>query len=641
MRLAYLFSRHPVVSQTFCDSEIAALRDHGLDPLVVSMHPPPNSLRHDHLDLRRGPTHYAPPSAISKALETRARRNGSWPQAMIARHLADYGAGTAPAARARNALYCADLFTRRDVRHFHVHFAGHAAHTALFIHQLTGIPFSVTPHSQDFQADQPSLGLLREILETAAFTVAPSRFSQNLLAQLAPAAAPRLLQNYVGIDISQFASRPPPDSPVPRIVSVGRLIEYKGFHHLIDACALLRDRGESFRCDIVGDGPWRERLQAQIDQLGLGELVTLTGHQTQEQVRRRLREADIFALHSIIDPHGASDMAPTVLMEAMATGRPAVSTRIVAIPEIVTHGENGWLVEPGDSTAFAECLAQLIRSPDQRRGFGDNARRHIETSFDAHHTASRLIPHFESSLGQTASRSAFSLADSPLNPPPINPAPRCPFAYLIGKYQVHHAHTRELLTELQALRQRWPDMPVFVISETTHLPVDTPDAEMNLLGSFEHLPHAVVIEAAWHRERLLAHRLEDALFDLNFSAIPSHEQFAAARLALALAPRLAAQGVRHLHTVGLAAHVTACVLRKADLVSSISALLEFPCPHGNLAARQIAGVCVGGRLTGKHTRQPLPHFLPAPATTQPPTATSPLPGLPAWCAQLESWTRGA
>ena len=131
----------------------------------------------------------------------------------------------------------------------------------------------------------------------------------------------------------------------------------------------LRAGGIDFACDIIGDGPLRETLQSKIEQLNLSSRVNLLGSLSQEAVLEKLRDADIFALASTADAQGATDVFPTVILEAMASARPVVSTRLAGIPELVVDGETGMLVSPGDSAALTQALEQLLRDRELRLRF--------------------------------------------------------------------------------------------------------------------------------------------------------------------------------------------------------------------------------------------------------------------------------
>src|SRR6266567_3253781 len=243
MRLGYLYSRYPVISQTFCDAEMLALERLGLELTIGSVYSPLTGLRHEHISWLRASIHYAPPQEILKILENAARTTGKWPRDLVQQHEQKYGPSAKAELRARNAFYFADFFARNDVEHVHVHFANRAAHTALFLKEISGIPFSVTAHGQDFMKDLGSDDLLREICAAAELVAAETDYSRRLLGERCPDSAAKIHRVYNGIDLERF---PTPVSAtvnaVPRIVSVGRLIAFKGFDHLIDACGELARR---------------------------------------------------------------------------------------------------------------------------------------------------------------------------------------------------------------------------------------------------------------------------------------------------------------------------------------------------------------------------------------------------------------
>ena len=167
MRLAYLYSRYPVLSQTFCDTEMLALEQLGFAFVIGSIHSPLTSIRHPHSNKLGAPIHYAPPSPILQLWEEKARRENRWPESLVAAHQNAYGPTVKAPLRARNACYFAELFASQGINHFHVHFANRAAHTALFVKAISDIPFSITAHGQDFMTDLGNDELLREICEAA------------------------------------------------------------------------------------------------------------------------------------------------------------------------------------------------------------------------------------------------------------------------------------------------------------------------------------------------------------------------------------------------------------------------------------------------------------------------------------------
>src|SRR6266516_2361727 len=408
MRLGYLYSRYPVISQTFCDTEMLALEQLGVPFEIGSVYPPLTSLRHEHISRLRSPIRYAPPQQILRIWEKKAKTSGKWPAALVDLHERKYGPRFKPGQRARNALYFDELFTHSGVDHVHVHFANRAAHTALFLKEFSGIPFSITAHGQDFMTDLGNDDLLREICAAAEFVAAETDYSRELLCQRCPDSAAKIHRVYNGIDLERFPMtngeppRPPrSEQPVaapyqaPRVISVGRLVEFKGFEHLIDACAELARRGFDFACDIIGDGPLRETLRSKIEKLNLSSRISLLGSLSQKAVLEKLRDADIFALASTADAQGATDVFPTVILEAMASARPVVSTRLAGIPELVVDGQTGMLAPPGDSVALAHALEQLLRDPELRLRFGHSGRARIEQDVRIEQTVAPLINLFE------------------------------------------------------------------------------------------------------------------------------------------------------------------------------------------------------------------------------------------------------
>src|SRR5438552_11936525 len=396
MRLGYLYSRYPVISQTFCDAEMLELEQRGIELVIGSVYPPLTSLRHEYISRLSAPIHYAPPQEILRILERNAKTTRKWPRDLVEQHEDRYGPMAKAEQRGRNALYFAEFFARSGVDHVHVHFANRAAHTAVFLKEISGIPFSVTAHGQDFMKDLGSDDLLREICDAAEFVAAETDYSRDLLRQRCPNSAAKIHRVYNGIDLERFpAARSCNGDRIPRIVSVGRLVPFKGFDDLIDACAELARRRIDFVCDIIGDGPLRETLYGKIEQLDLSSRVNLLGSLSQGAVSEKLQAADIFALVSTTDAQGPTDVFPSVILEAMASARPVVSTCLAGIPELVVHGETGTLVSPGDTAALAQALEQLLRNSDLRLRYGRAGRAQVEQHFRIEQTNTPLVQMLE------------------------------------------------------------------------------------------------------------------------------------------------------------------------------------------------------------------------------------------------------
>ncbi|MGI9086668.1 MAG: glycosyltransferase [Chthoniobacterales bacterium] len=394
MRLGYLYSRYPVLSQTFCDTEMLELERRGFDLVIASMYPPKTPVRHEYLARLRAPIHYAPEKVKLEKLVRNAKQKGRWPERLIAEHERKYGPEYKAALRARNALFFVDLFEREKVNHVHVHFANRAAHTALFVNAISAIPFSMTAHGQDFMTDLGNEELLCEICGKAEFVAAETNFSRDLLAAQCPASAGKTLRVYNGMELKKFSaaidSTARAAGPV-RLLSVGRLVEFKGFDVLLDACAELQRNGIDFRCEIIGDGELRDELRARANEKNVTEKIHFSGERSQDYVLGALAACDIFVLAAIVDRRGASDVFPTVIAEAMTSAKPVVSTTVAGIPELVANNETGLLVSPRDHSALAGALTRLISEENLRARFGRAGRQRIERNFTIEHTIEPLL----------------------------------------------------------------------------------------------------------------------------------------------------------------------------------------------------------------------------------------------------------
>jgi glycosyltransferase involved in cell wall biosynthesis len=585
MQLAYLYSRYPVVSQTFCDIEMLELERRGYDLLIGSVHAPLTSLRHEHFSRFRAPVVYAPPAPVLRLWENKARDAGHWPEALIDRHDRRYGPAFKASLRARNATYFADLFRRQGVAHFHVHFANRAAHTAIFVKEMSGIPFSVTAHGQDFMSDLGQDELLREICMTAEFVAVETDYSRDLLRHRCPEAAEKIHRVYNGIDLANLPEAAPCErAPGPvRILSVGRLVPFKGFEVLLEACAELELRNFDFRCEIVGDGPLRGKLKKMISELKLRQRVELCGSLSQVEVYSKLRESDIFALASVVDDQGASDVFPTVIMEAMACAKPVVSTQLAGIPELVIDGLTGCLVPPGDWEELAHGLDKLVRDPALRKRMGDAGRHRMETDFSITRTVEPLHQLLSSRLAAAPVKRqapAAALAEKQT-------------AYLIDRWPDDSLPFLEM--ELRALqRNKVPHLP-FVLTP----PSDAGFVERrgDLATSLNYLPDAMVIEAEWESNLPVVRELE-AIWASQIPRPSSTLFLEQARAALILRRLFRPHNIGHVHATSSRTLLTALYLKRLIDVTISVAIEPKPVLSEELI-RNALDHCIGGRSSNR------------------------------------------
>ena len=596
MRLGYLYSRYPVLSQTFCDMEMLELERRGFDLVVGSIHPPLTSIRHPHTRALKAPVHYAPPAPIVRLWEEKARKEKRWPAELIDAHDRKYSAGVKASTRARNASYFAELFRRAGVDHFHVHFANRAAHTALFLKAMAGIPFSVTAHGQDFMADLGNDDLLCEICDAAEFVAVETEYSRALMQARCPKATRKIHRVYNGMDLTNFVGATPKtsDGESIAILSVGRLVAFKGFEYLIEACAQLRQRSIRFHCEIIGDGPLRDKLRHNIAELRLSNHVSLSGALPQDCVQERLRHCDIFALAATTDDNGASDIFPTVIQEAMASARPVVSTDLAGIPESVIDKETGLLVPAGESWLFAEALETLCRDSELRARYGAAGRARIEEHFQVETTVQPLIE-------------LLPKGKSPATPV-VKPEPR--IAYLIDRWPDETLPALE--TELAEVASRRPDVATFVCDfrDEPRLASD----QRRLALDLEFLPDAMAIEAEWQANRELVLALEDNRANER-QRVPVDLFLRQARYAVTLRRILRQRQICHVHATSSRSLICGVLLKKI-LGVSLSASIEAKPALSREALETALEHAVGGRIADRKLSQQIgaPFFFDRPAS---------------------------
>jgi glycosyltransferase involved in cell wall biosynthesis len=251
---------------------------------------------------------------------------------------------------------------------------------AELVKRFSGITFSFTAHAKDIYLSRKQ-ELARKI-QAAEFVLTCTGYNQKYLQDIYAGPTPIYLA-YHGIDLSKFNNldRAPHPAEPPLILSVGRFCDKKGFPYLIEACRVLKARGCTFRCSIVGWGPLRDDLERMIVELNLSDCVSLVNEMTQDQLVHLYMTAGMFVLPCILTDNGDRDGIPNVLIEAMAMRVPVISTEVSGIPELVEHMENGILVPEKNSTALADAIELLLSHPDLRSRFAEKGRAKVVKQF--------------------------------------------------------------------------------------------------------------------------------------------------------------------------------------------------------------------------------------------------------------------
>jgi len=368
-RFAYLFERFPSFGQTFCYREVAELDHQDITPPIFSIRNPTDEPPQDWDTRVVERVHYLPKEKELLEEVRHAAKKGEIGADIVAA-LDEWGRRT-DFLRLYQAVYVGLRLQKMGINHLHAHFAGMAARTAFWINKFFSITFSFTAHANDiFSPRQFEIGL-DKLVDSSRAIVTETDYAARFLCEQFPRRSDRVHRIYNGLDLTEFGRADFSSTP-PLIIAVGRLIPKKGFSDLIRSCALLAERGKSFRCEIIGEGPLGEALRRQIDDMHLQNNVELIGAKPQTQLRGRLAAANVFVLPSVMDPDGGMDNLPTVIMEAMATGLPVVSTNIGGIPEMIIDNETGFLVEPGDTAAMADAIETVINDSSSAARLGQS-----------------------------------------------------------------------------------------------------------------------------------------------------------------------------------------------------------------------------------------------------------------------------
>ena len=414
VRLAYLVRSWPRLSQTFIANELLALERLGLDVEVFAMARSGERLRQPQALETRAPVVYLEDQGRVSWMEN-VREHLVVGSAAPMRYLSTLvyltwhrnltaGYTTASTARCfRHAVHLALLLSRRSragrqAGHLHAHFAHDPALIAALTHRLTGVPFSLTAHARDLYQIRPAAFVARARGARAVITCCAvnAAYVRRLLAsgperghRADPGPEQRMVHH--GVDLEVFhPRRTTADGGPPVLVSVGRLVEKKGFPDLLRAYAAVKATGQDFRCVVYGDGPLRDELLALRDRLGLGDEVTFAGERSQPEIVRAMQGADVFALTPFVADDGDRDGVPNVLVEAMACGCPIVATAAGGVAELITPEVNGLVAPPRDVAAIAAHLGRLLADAQLRRRLGAAARQTVRDRYDVRAAAREL-----------------------------------------------------------------------------------------------------------------------------------------------------------------------------------------------------------------------------------------------------------
>jgi len=409
-QIGYLLRSYPRLSQTFILNEILALEKIGVSIQIFALTDPHEKVVQMQVDKVQAPVHYLDediqPRRIGKMLKVHVEVARLYFKGYIQSLLyivahPKIDQGYTASSRWECFFQAVDLIyllilnerrTGKKIEHLHAHFAHDPALIAYLVNCMTGIPFSFTAHARDLY--QVPEKVLTDRIRQASAVITCCRANLEYLNQIAPSQPSKFSLVYHGVNLKDFQPASDPSaSPVPKyplILSVGRLVEKKGFQDLLQALLIVKESGEPFQCDIYGDGPLCQPLKDWIEEHGLADEVSLMGDCTQQELISVYQNATLFILTPVQTEDGDRDGIPNVLLEAMAVGLPVITTVVAGIPELVENNQNGLLYQPHDVEGISSGIIELLRNAEKRKQLGSAAAKKVKEQFDVAQAAKRL-----------------------------------------------------------------------------------------------------------------------------------------------------------------------------------------------------------------------------------------------------------
>ncbi len=407
--IAYYLWRFPVLSETFIQRELSALQEmSSFSVRVIADRPDALAGNDPQLQKFSKNTHYLLPANKALLLRRVAEYFCLRPWAilklfiMLRTHRYQSTKSLREDIRIfLKTIYLAGELKDRDIDHLHAPWADVNSFVGMLAARLNKITFSLQARAHELHRHSSAFAL-KEKFTAAKFVITNTKYNiRHVKNCLQEKEWKKINQIYNGVPLETFRSlansfqaiqeeaplQQLPDS-VFRILVVGRLIEQKGHHHILNACRKLADNGFQIQCDIIG-GPelplyedYYKNLLHQHKYLELDNIVNFHGALSFQKVMEAYGKSDLFVLPCVLADDGSRDIIPNAVIEAMAMKLPVISTTVTGVPEIVDHGINGLLVPPADVDGLVKAISQLIKNANLRQQFGEAARKKVEKRFN-------------------------------------------------------------------------------------------------------------------------------------------------------------------------------------------------------------------------------------------------------------------
>ena len=396
MKVAYLCTEYPLVTHTFIRREIRGVEQSGIDVVRLTIRKPaeadlPDPADREELEKTIGVLDRGILMLLDVAT-VGLTRPGAWLRAAYRAVTYGWRSNRGPL---RHLAYFAEacsvfrILRRVGAHHVHAHFGENATMVALLVKHLGGPGYSFQVHGPG-EFDAPMFIHLPEKVAGARFVTAITDYARGqVLRWSAPQHWDKVHVIRCGVDNTFFADDGPDVPDQPRFLSIGRLSRSKAIPLLIEAVARLVQEGRKFEVILIGSGELREYLEQTIAKRSIAHALTLVGVKSGEGVKEELLKSRALLLPSF------GEGLPVVIMEAFALARPVIATQIAGIPELVVHGQNGWLIPAGNLERLVDAMREVLDTPVERlREMGAAGRSAVREKHDSGREAAKLAKLF-------------------------------------------------------------------------------------------------------------------------------------------------------------------------------------------------------------------------------------------------------
>lgn len=394
--ITIILKGYPRLSETFIAQELLGLQERGIDFEIWSLRHPTDTRTHPVHAAITAPLRYLPeylrrePLRVLRALAAFVGRRSFWRAAGVWLRDLVRARDLNRVRRFGQAVVLAHE-TPPDTGFLYAHFLHTPSSVARYAAIMRGLPWGFSAHAKDIWTSPE--WEKREKIADAAFGVTCTRYGAEHLSELAPADDPgRVELVYHGLDLDGIpdVNTTPEASDIFQILSVGRLVEKKGYDLLLDALAALPSDID-WQMVHIGGGELKSDMQNRAQALGIEQKIEWRGAQARDAVMAAMQSADLFVLPSRITASGDRDGLPNVLMEAASQKLAVLSTDVSAIPEFVESGVSGLLVPPDDVAALTEGIERLARDPQSRAQYADALLKTLKRDFGADEGIDRIV----------------------------------------------------------------------------------------------------------------------------------------------------------------------------------------------------------------------------------------------------------